>query len=135
MICVRFPLFPLLQFDFQPYTVSTLVSVSPKIKIDKSFQDYIVSFFLLILMSLSLYKLSLSNFYYQNDIYFHRYSPIVYITRINILRFDNITKIFSAFLQISAKRKKNRVTTLVTENREDQAKDKQISASRVIVNG
>lgn len=134
MICVRFPLFPLLQFDFQPYTVSTLVSVS-KIKIDKSFQDYIVSFFLLILMSLSLYKLSLSNFYYQNDIYFHRYSPIVYITRINILRFDNITKIFSAFLQISAKRKKNRVTTLVTENREDQAKDKQISASRVIVNG
>lgn len=86
-------------------------------------------------MSLSLYKLSLSNFYYQNDIYFHRYSPIVYITRINILRFDNITKIFSAFLQISAKRKKNRVTTLVTENREDQAKDKQISASRVIVNG
>lgn len=134
MICIRFPLFPLLQFDFQPYTVSTLVSVS-KIKIDKSFQDYIVSFFLLILMSLSLYKLSLSNFYYQNDIYFHRYSPIVYITRINILRFDNITKIFSAFLQISAKRKKNRVTTLVTENREDQAKDKQISASRVIVNG
>lgn len=134
MICVRFPLFPLLQFDFQPCTVSTLVSVS-KIKIDKSFQDYIVSFFLLILMSLSLYKLSLSNFYYQNDIYFHRYSPIVYITRINILRFDNITKIFSAFLQISAKRKKNRVTTLVTENREDQAKDKQISASRVIVNG
>lgn len=134
MICVRFPLFPLLQFDFQPYTVSTLVFVS-KIKIDKSFQDYIVSFFLLILMSLSLYKLSLSNFYYQNDIYFHRYSPIVYITRINILRFDNITKIFSAFLQISAKRKKNRVTTLVTENREDQAKDKQISASRVIVNG
>ena len=134
MICVRFPLFPLLQFDFQPCTVSTLVSVS-KIKIDKSFQDYIVSFFLLILMSLSLYKLSLSNFYYQNDIYFHRYSPIVYITRTNILRFDNITKIFSAFLQISAKRKKNRVTTLVTENREDQAKDKQISASRVIVNG